>query len=114
MNILISDNLKDLRKKKNNRQEDLAEFLTVSINAVSKWERGECYPDIELLPKIAAHYDVSVDNLLGVGEIRKKECVKEYEEKSKHFKNIGDVKNNLALWREAQEKFPNDWLVLMN
>jgi len=42
MNIIICDNLKELRKKKNNTQEDLAEFLTVSITAVSKWERGEC------------------------------------------------------------------------
>ena len=112
MNIVIGDNLKELRKKKNNTQEELAEFLTVSIAAVSKWERGECFPDIELLPKIAAYYNVSVDDLLGVGEIKKQERIKGYEEKSKHLKSIGDVKNNLALWREAQNEFPNDWLVL--
>jgi transcriptional regulator with XRE-family HTH domain len=114
MNIIIGENLKELRKKKNNTQEDLAEFLTVSITAVSKWERGECYPDIEFLPKIAAYYDVSVDDLLGVGEIRKKEQIKEYEEKSQHFANIGDITNGLALWREAQKEFPNDWTVLHN
>ena len=42
MNIIINENLKALRKKKNNTQEDLADFLDVSITAVSKWERGEC------------------------------------------------------------------------
>jgi len=112
MNILIGENLKELRKKKNNTQEDLAEFLTVSITSVSKWERGECYPDIEFLPKIAAYYDVSVDDLLGVGEIRKKERIKEYEKKSNHFKHIGDRESDLALWREAQKEFSNDWGVL--
>ena len=112
MNILISDNLKELRKKKNNTQEDLAEFLTISINAVSKWERGECYPDIELLPKIAAYYDVSVDDLLGVGEIKKQARIDEYQKKSRHLDNIGDMKSKLAVWREAQKEFPNDWNVL--
>jgi len=114
MNILISENLKELRKKKNNTQEDLAEFLTVSITAVSKWERGECYPDIELLPKIASYYDVSVDDLLGVGEIKKQERIKEYVEKSGIFCNIGDRKSDLELWREARREFPNDWTVLCN
>jgi len=66
---MISENLKALRKKKNKKQEDLAEILSVSINAVSKWERGECYPDIELLPKLAEYYNVSVDDLL-VREIK--------------------------------------------
>lgn len=114
MNIRISDNLKELRKKKNNTQEDLAEFLTVSINAVSKWERGECYPDIELLPKIASYYDISVDDLLGVGEIKKQERIDEYSKKSSHLQNIGDIKANLDLWREAKKEFPNDWNVLWN
>ena len=112
MNIIISKNLKELRKKKNNTQEDLAEFLTVSITAVSKWERGECYPDIEFLPKIAAYYNVSVDDLLGVGEIRKQERIQEYQKKENYFNNIGDKKSVLELWREAQKEFPNDWTVL--
>ena len=112
MNILIGENLKELRKKKNNTQEDLAAFLMVSITSVSKWERGECYPDIEFLPKIASYYDVSVDDLLGVGEIKKKERIKEYEERANHFNHIGDVKNKLDVWREAQKEFPNDWTVL--
>jgi len=114
MNLIICDNLKELRKNKANTQEDLAEFLSVSITAVSKWERGECYPDIELLPRISAYYDVSVDDLLGVGEIRKQERIKEYEEKSRKFCNIGDRKSDLELWREARMEFPNNWTVLYN
>jgi len=73
---MISENLKALRKQKGKKQEDLAEFLSVSINAVSKWERGECYPDIDLLPKIALYYDVGIDDLL-IGKTKSLRQIKE-------------------------------------
>jgi Predicted transcriptional regulators len=117
MNIIISDNLKELRKKKNNTQEDLAEFLTISSAAVSKWERGECYPDIELLPKIASYYDVSMDDLFGMGEIRKKDRIDEYMAKeceifSQECDQVEQFTKRIALWREAQKEFPNNHTVL--
>ena len=88
MNMIVGENLKELRKKKNNTQENLAEFLSVSITAVSKWERGECYPDIELIPKIASYYEVSVDNLLGVKDIKKWEYL--------HVHMIYDISKNIV------------------
>jgi len=42
MYLNISENLKEQRKKKDNTQEDLADFLDVSVSAGSKWERGDC------------------------------------------------------------------------
>ena len=108
MDITISDNLKELRKKKNNTQEDLAEFLAVSINAVSKWERGECYPDIEFLPKIAVFYDTTVDDLLGVGETRKKQKIADYMNQTIEFWKSGDSIACIDLWRNAAKEFPND------
>ena len=118
MNIIISENLKELRKKKNNTQEDLAEFLAVSSAAVSKWERGECYPDIEFLPKIASYYNISMDELFGFGEIKKKERIDEYLAKDYEiFLQEDDrptqAKKRIALWREAQREFPNNHTVLL-
>ncbi len=53
------------RKQKGITQEDLACYLGVSKPAVSKWESGQSYPDITLLPVIAAYFSLSVDDLLG-------------------------------------------------
>ena len=69
MSIMISENLKRLRKEKGNTQQEIADHLGMSMQSVSKWECGDGYPDIELLPKIAAYYDVSLDYLFGVSEI---------------------------------------------
>lgn len=53
------------RKDKGITQEELAEYLGVSKPAVSKWESGQSYPDIMLLPVIASYFDISIDELLG-------------------------------------------------
>lgn len=63
--IQIGSNISRLRKEKGITQEELAEYLGVSKPAVSKWESGQSYPDILLLPIIASYFDKTVDSLLG-------------------------------------------------
>ncbi|MBR5767614.1 MAG: helix-turn-helix transcriptional regulator, partial [Clostridia bacterium] len=82
MNIKLSEQLKKLRREKGNTQEDLANHLGISTQAVSKWEREEGYPDITLLPAIASYYNVSVDDLLGVGKIEKEKKLNAYRDKN--------------------------------
>ncbi len=65
MNKRLGMNIYILRKSKGMTQDDLAEVLNVSKMAVSKWERGLNFPDIEVMCKIADYFDVSVDELLG-------------------------------------------------
>lgn len=60
----IGKQIASLRKEKGIKQEELANFVGVSIQAVSKWENGGV-PDTELLPKIADFFSVSVDSLFG-------------------------------------------------
>ena len=59
----IGKNIKYLRQQKNMTQDQLADYLGVSYQAVSKWETGANSPDIGLLPQIAKCFKVSLDNL---------------------------------------------------
>lgn len=63
--IKINEQIAFLRKQKGITQEEMARALGVTNQAVSKWELGQCCPDIGLLPDIAKMFEVSVDELLG-------------------------------------------------
>ncbi len=69
-NIIIDRQISKLRKKKGVTQEQLAEVLSVTSQAVSKWESAQCCPDISLLPEIAVFFNVTVDELLGVSLVK--------------------------------------------
>ena len=62
-NINIGNKIRELRKKKGITQEALASVLSVSPQAVSKWESGLTYPDMEMIPVIAGYFEVSMDIL---------------------------------------------------
>ena len=69
MTINIGETIKSMRKDKNITQEMLANFLGVTNQSISKWERNETYPDITMLPAIASFFGTSVDNLLVINKI---------------------------------------------
>jgi len=112
MEIRFSETIKCLRKERGNTQEELAEHLGISVQAVSKWERGDGMPDISLLPGIAFFYDTTVDFLLGCDAIRKQEDIAVFTEKAQALLNRGKRKERLELCREYQKKYPNDETVL--
>ena len=60
----FNEKLQELRKSRGLTQEDLAEILHVSRTAVSKWESGRGYPNIESLKDISKFFSVSIDDLL--------------------------------------------------
>ena len=60
----FADNLKQLRKEKQLSQEELAEILDVSRQAVSKWEQGIGYPEVEKLLLLSSKLSVSLDSLM--------------------------------------------------
>ena len=113
MGIHLKDTLRMLCRKKNITQETLANYLGITPQSVGKWERGEGFPDITMLPKIALYFDVTVDELLDVGQARIDKTVMDYMAESMEYKNAGENEKNLALWEKAHREFPNDCRVMV-
>ena len=79
MNTLrLSENIISLRREKGITQEDLANFLGVTKASVSKWETRQSYPDILLLPQIAAYFNITIDELIGYEAQLSPEQIKKY------------------------------------
>lgn len=83
----FNEKLYKLRKEKNLTQEELAEALFVSRTAVSKWESGRGYPNIDSLKAIAKFFGVTVDELLSGDELLTI-AEKDTEQKEKHIRNL--------------------------
>ena len=112
MELYLSENIRKNRRESNLSQEAFAERLGVSFQTVSKWERGECYPDIELLPKIANFFGVTIDALMGADLCQEKEYVEALQEELCKYDMIRD---EIALVRRAEEglrKYPNNHLLM--
>ncbi len=86
----IGNNISALRKKKGITQEELANELGVSAQAVSKWENNSSCPDVSLLTQIADYFNVSVDALLRSEE---DDIVDFSENKEGNVKSNDDKKN---------------------
>jgi transcriptional regulator with XRE-family HTH domain len=100
MNIEIANRLVQLRKQHNLSQEELAEKLGISRQAVSKWERAESSPDTDNLISIAKLYNISLDDLLKTDESQEDLRKQEQEKRSEEEKNGWE--NN----KTAMQKFP--------
>ncbi|HBG7286661.1 helix-turn-helix transcriptional regulator [Clostridioides difficile] len=89
MQIKIGKVIQCLRKERNLTQEQLAKFIGVSTPAVSKWESGNSYPDIELLPLLADFFNVSIDKLLNYKiDLSEEKVMKIYKELESGFARI--------------------------
>lgn len=109
MNINLAEQLKALRKEKNISQEKLATYLGISYQAISKWENGNAYPDIQLLPDIARFFGITIDELLQVEKLDEQALLEEYVLKAETlFRNGEDMEKILLLWKEAYQKMPNN------
>ena len=71
----ISQNLSTLRQYHAYSQEEVAEKIGVSRQAVSKWESGESLPDIVNLDALASLYDVSIDDLIHFDQQKEKTAI---------------------------------------
>jgi transcriptional regulator with XRE-family HTH domain len=109
MAIYFSEKFKQNRKAKDLTQEQLADIFHVSPQAVSRWENGATYPDIEILPSIAAYFKITVDELLGVDKIKDKERIEKINKEVSDKFNSGHLDDALEILRNAVREFPHEY-----
>ncbi|MBD5460849.1 MAG: helix-turn-helix domain-containing protein [Lachnospiraceae bacterium] len=84
--LRIAENIVRFRREKKITQENLADFIGVTKASVSKWETGQSIPDVVILPKLAAFFDVTVDELIGYRPTLSKEQIRKlYQEFADDF-----------------------------
>ena len=112
----IPENIKKFRIAREYTQSDLATLLSVSPQAVSRWENGQAFPDITLLPKLARYLNVTIDEIMG-NEGQRIECLKK-EAFECRMANIDDeserVKNELRILEIYEELAHTELPYLIN
>lgn len=105
--LYLAENLKKYRMQKNLTQEELADYLGVTPQSISKWERNECYPDITFLPALAYIFETSVDLLIGINTMRAEETRFNIHKKANEFQQKGDYVSAEKIYRDALLIYPN-------
>ena len=112
MQIDLGRKIRELRRYHHRTQENLAEALGVTAQAVSRWESGGSYPDMNLIPSIANYFGVTIDDLFGYHNDRERRIdglVSQIQ--SLKWKNNGvDVNLNetIAFARNALVEYPGN------
>lgn len=113
MDLPIGENIRRLRRRRDLTQEEMASHLGISFQSVSKWERGDGYPDITMLPALANYFGISLDELFGTGEPGRKSQYDEINDLWKQNHKAGLHGENVTLMRRSLKTWPNDALLLV-
>lgn len=112
MELNIGINIRRLRLAKGMTQEQLAELLTVSPAAVSKWEAKNTYPDITMLFPLAQIFGISVDELLGYDESKARADVDIILAEYQRLYVEGRFEEGRELITDARKKYPHDYRIM--
>ena len=108
----LGEKIKELRLRDGRTQDAFAGEIGVTAQAVSRWEKGICYPDMEVIPSIANYFGVSIDELFGYDNERtaKIATLADQIETMINQNNGKDINMNecLSLAREALIEFPGN------
>ena len=108
--MTFGQTIKALRKDGNMTQENLAELLSISPQAVSRWETDVAMPDISLLPPLANLFNVTTDYLLGMETYQKDLRKAEFDEAFHKYWEHDDKEKNYQIalrlrWRSASYRY---------
>ena len=102
MKLNFGNQIRLNRRRMNLTQEQLAEKFGTSPQAISRWEIGATYPDIEMLPMIASFFETSVDALLGVTEEEKEKRCSELQKSFEIAVRAKNVQETVEIMREIR------------
>lgn len=104
----FGDRIKTLRRQSNYTQEKLAELLSISPQAVSRWETNVAMPDISLLPPLANLFGVSTDFLLGMDTYQKDLRKAEFDAAFFEYWKRDDKEKNYQIAVQAATEYPDN------
>lgn len=113
MQIKIGDKIRELRRRDGRKQEDLANALGVTCQAVSRWESNGGYPDMEMVPAIANFFHISIDELFGYSGDREARVKEILAKADKFFSKGGDFTECIDMLRSAADEFPSEPQILL-
>jgi transcriptional regulator with XRE-family HTH domain len=104
----FAETIKTLRRDSGLTQERLAEILSISPQAVSRWETGVAMPDISLIPPIANLFGVTTDHLLGMETYQKDMRKAEFDEAFFEYWKHDDKQKNYEIAVQAAAEYPGN------
>lgn len=113
MQIRLGEKIRTLRKAKNISQEVLAQYLGVSFQAVSKWEKGDTMPDVMMIPAIASFFDVSTDELFDFNRLDAERKVQQACWDIAKYRNEEPERAEQEL-RDLLKQYPGNDIILSN
>ncbi|MBQ9151529.1 MAG: helix-turn-helix transcriptional regulator [Clostridia bacterium] len=117
MQLNVGNKIRELRRRDGRTQEALAEALGVTSQAVSRWESGGSYPDMELMPPIANYFGVTIDELFGYHNDRERkiQAIMDQVDAFGYQTRSDDewVDECLAILREGLAEFPQNERLLL-
>lgn len=108
MNLKIGAIIKKLRTENNTTQDMLGAAIGISPQAISRWESGSGYPDIELLPALADFFSVSTDELLGYRLSEREQEIADIKKEMSRLSEVGTIEERIAFARNAVSRYPSD------
>lgn len=123
MQLNLGTKIRELRRRDGRTQDNLAEALGVTAQAISRWESGGSYPDMEMIPSIANYFHISIDELFGYHDKREEKIKTILENATKILAKQGfkmyqgslseEVGECVNMLRTAAEEFPNEPKILI-
>jgi len=114
VNLNLGEKIRELRRRDGRKQEDVAIALGVTPQAISRWESGGGYPDLEIIPSIANYFHVTIDWLFGYNDAREVKINDILRRTGDAIAAGGDLTECIEILRAAVKEFPAEPQLLLH